>query len=111
MTADMIFLGTDATERWNKKGFELYAMEFFRRGRGWTYRPLDRHVFFGPGPDTAWFDERLSNEKYGECRGTGVLVKTGAGWRIAQYNLTIPIPNEIARDVVDMIRQSGEGAP
>lgn len=47
----------------------------------------------------------LDNDKYGECRGTGVLVKLGGAWRIVQYNLTIPIPNEIALDVVEMIRQ------
>ena len=51
-----------------------------------------------------WFDEVAVNAKYGECRGTGVLVHLDGAWRIAQYNLSIPIPNEIALEVVGMIR-------
>lgn len=35
------------------------------------------------------------NEKYGECRGSGVLLREGGEWRIAQYNLTVPIPNDL----------------
>jgi len=67
----------------------------------------ERHVFLGPGGHVAWFDEDLSNEKYGRCRGTGVLTKTEDGWRISQYNLTIPIPNALAPAVVEMIRTGG----
>ena len=36
---------------------------------------------------------------------TGVLVKRDGGWKITQYNLTIPIPNEIALEVVERIRE------
>ncbi len=100
-----IFLGTDATERWPIDEFRTYAMKRFETGTGWTYHVRERHVYFGNDANTAWFDERLDNDRYGECRGTGVLVKLGGAWRIVQYNLTIPIPNEIALDVVEMIRQ------
>src|SRR2546428_801943 len=41
----------------------------------------------------AWFDEDLETEKLGAARGSGVLVKDGGRWKIAQYNLSIPIPN------------------
>ena len=47
----------------------------------------------------------LWNEKYGECRGTGVLVRPSAGWKIAQDNLTIdsldamPYLDEVSREV------------
>jgi hypothetical protein len=53
---------------------------------------------------TAWFDEMLENQSYGTTRGTGVLVRTAGGWKIVQYHLTIPLPNDLARDVVQMIR-------
>jgi len=105
MTEDMVFLGTDATERWTKQRFQLYVQEHFSRGQGWTYRPLDRHVFLGPGPDTAWFDERLMNEKYGECRGTGALRRIDGVWYVAQYNLTLPVPNDVAPEVLRLIRE------
>jgi pimeloyl-ACP methyl ester carboxylesterase len=104
-TDDAVFLGTDATERWTLPEFRGFAEPLFARGTGWTYRATERHVTMGPDGRTAWFDELLHNEKYGQCRGTGVLVRDGDRWRIAQYHLTIPVPNEIALDVVDMIRR------
>lgn len=106
---DAIFFGTDATERWTIPEFQEYAREPFAAGRGWTYVPTERHVFLGPGGRTAWFDERLENATYGETRGTGVLVKRDGAWRIAQYNLTIPIPNALAREFVERIREETGG--
>ena len=52
------------------------------------------------------FDELLENEKYGTCRGSGVLIATPEGWRIAQYNLTFVVPNDIALEVVKTIREA-----
>ena len=50
--------------------------------------------------------EVLWNEAYGTCRGTGVLSLTDNGWRIAQYNLSIPIPNDLTRDFAARIKES-----
>ena len=106
-----VFLGTDATERWPKPDFQAYARPFFGTGRGWTYVPMERHVYVGADGRTAWFDERLFNEKYGETRGTGVLVLQDGTWRLAQYNLTIPVPNDLALDLVERIRQLDQDRP
>ncbi|MCC6659473.1 MAG: nuclear transport factor 2 family protein [Phycisphaerales bacterium] len=107
MTADAVFLGTDATERWDRPAFEAYCRPSFAAGKGWTYRPHDRHIVFGPGSQVAWFDELLDNDSYGTCRGSGVLVRGADGmWRLAQYNLSVLIPNNLARDVVRMIRRA-----
>jgi hypothetical protein len=99
-----VFLGTDAAERWTKPEFQAYAEPFFARGQGWTYVSRERRIFLDAGRDTAWFDERLDNAKYGEVRGTGVLVRRGEAWRIAQYNLAFPVPNELAPELVERIR-------
>lgn len=102
---DAVFFGTDATERWNLEEFRGYATPT----RGWSYTPTERHIFLDADANTAWFDERLQNASYGETRGTGVLVRGDSGWKISQYNLTIPIPNDLAGDVVRRIReQQGE---
>lgn len=101
---DAIFLGTDATERWTKPQFRAWARPYFSAGKGWAYTKKARAVFLSADRRTAWFDETLVNDKLGECRGTGVLVKRSGRWKIAQYNLTIPIPNELAEDVVRQIR-------
>lgn len=104
---DAVFLGTDATERWPIDEFKTYAMKRFATGTGWTYHLIknQRHISVGDDSRFAWFDELLDNAKYGTCRGSGVLRKINAEWKIVQYNLSIPIPNEIALDVVEMVRE------
>ena len=104
-TDDAVFIGTDVTERWSIGQFKAFAEPYFSKGQGWTYVPGERHVDILPGEGTAQFDELLSNESYGTCRGAGVLVLTPEGWRISQYCLTIPIPNELARDIVRLIKE------
>ena len=99
-TPAAVFMGTDATERWSVEEFRGYASG----SDGWTYRMTERHVFLDEDGGTAWFDERLDNQAFGETRGTGVLLRTDAGWKIAQYNLTIPVPNGLARDLVARIQ-------
>lgn len=100
-----IFLGTDATERWTVSEFGPWAKPYFDRGRAWEFIPVDRWVYFSGDGNTAWFDETLSSEHMGPCRGSGVLVQTDEGWKITQYNLTVPIPNAILSDVVEQISE------
>ena len=105
---DAVFLGTDATERWTGTEFRSFAMPYFERGPAWTYVPVSRHVTMGPNGALAWFDEVLDNEAYGECRGSGVLQLREGQWVLRQYNLTIPVPNDLARGVVARIRAFAE---
>jgi ketosteroid isomerase-like protein len=100
MSDDGVFLGTDAGERWPKAEFQAYAQS----RSGWVYQPLERHLNLTPDGNSAWFDELLDSASYGTARGTGVLVKTAAGWKISQYNLTLPIPNALIRDITDTIK-------
>ena len=102
MAEDAVFLGTDATERWTLAEFRAYCEPYFSKGVGWTYERRMRHVQVRD--DVAWFDERLWNDKYGECRGTGVVRRDAGEWKLVHYSLTMPIPNELAADVVKMIR-------
>lgn len=104
LTENSIFLGTDASERWTKTEFSAFVLPYFNQGKGWTYRPTERHVSLFNQGQMAFFDELLENDKYGLCRGTGVLVKTAQGWKISQYNLSIPVPNAIALEVVTKIK-------
>ena len=112
MTKDAVYIGTDATERWSLAEFRAFAEPYFAKGRGWTYVPTKREIVIGPAGATAWFHELLENTSYGTTRGTGVLVRDGDQWKIAQYHLTIPVPNDLAKEVVEMIRaKHGEGSP
>ena len=106
---EAVFLGTDSTERWTLTEFKAYAQPIFSRGQGWAYAPSDRHVMLSADGATAWFDERVTNAKYGECRGTGVLQRGGDGqWRVAQYNLTKPVPNDLMEEFVQRMRDHGK---
>jgi len=104
MAPEFVFLGTDATERWDLASFRAFAHPYFAKGTAWTFTPRERHVMLSPRGDVAWFDEKLDSATYGECRGSGVLRRVNGAWKIAHYNLTIPIPNDLAKRVVEMIR-------
>ncbi len=106
---DAIFMGTDATERWTVDEFKAFAEPYFSQGRGWTYEKTERYVFVATDGTTAWFDEMLWNEKYGTCRGTGVLLLVDGEWRIAQYNLSIPMPNDLTAGFTSQIKEFEAG--
>src|SRR5207249_2276727 len=107
---EAVFLGTDATERWTLPEFKAYATPYFEKGKGWTYKPKSRHIQAAPGGDVAWFDEDLDSAAFGACRGSGVARRIDADWKIAQYNLSIPVPNDLAREVVERIRAAAGAA-
>ncbi|MDY7232224.1 nuclear transport factor 2 family protein [Hyalangium rubrum] len=97
-TADGVFLGTDATERWTRDAFRVWAKPFFARGKAWSFKAVSRNISLSKDGAVAWFDEALDTPNMGPCRGSGVLVKEGTGWKIAQYNLSVPIPNALLPD-------------
>lgn len=107
---DARFVGTDATEHWPLSEFRVYAEPYFARGRGWTYVPRDRVVTIAPIACrcVAWFDEKLTNESYGDLRGSGVLRLTEDGWKIEQYVLSLTVPNDRAARVVEAIAAPAE---
>ncbi len=99
-----VFLGTDGKERWTVPEFRAYAHPHFAKGKAWTFRSVRREITFSG--NTAWFDEDLDTPHLGPARGSGVLVRDAAGtWKIAQYNLSIPIPNERFAEVKAIIER------
>lgn len=93
MAKASVFIGTDASENWNKKDFKVFSKPFFDRGEAWDFKSLERNVYIADEGKTAWFDELLDTWM-GVCRGSGVLVKTEDGWKIEHYVLSVTIPNE-----------------
>jgi hypothetical protein len=89
-----VFLGTDATERWDVSAFRAYAHPRFSQGKGWTYHPLRRAIAFSADGSVAWFDEDLRGERVGPTRGAGVLVHVDGHWLVSLYDLSITVPNE-----------------
>ena len=97
---DAIFIGTDATENWNKSAFIQFAKPYFDKGEAWNFTALERNIYFSSDKKTAWFDELL-NTHMKICRGSGVLVVDKNGnWKIKQYVLSMTIPNDNIDEVV-----------
>jgi ketosteroid isomerase-like protein len=99
LSDDAIFIGTDATENWNKKQFQEFAKPYFDKGKAWNFTALERHIYFAKDGKTAWFDELL-NTQMKICRGSGVLIKVKNKWMIQHYVLSMTIPNDTTNEVV-----------
>lgn len=93
------FIGTDASEIWNKKEFMAYAKPHFDKGKAWSFKSLKRNITFSKDGKYSWFDELLETQMK-ICRGSGVLEKIGNTWKIRQYVLSMTIPNEVSNDVI-----------
>jgi hypothetical protein len=107
-TADAVFLGTDATERWTRDEFRKWAKPYFAKGKAWSFKAARRHVSFSKEGSVAWFDEDLDTPNLGPARGSGVLVRDGSSWKITQYNLSVPIPNEAFGEVKKIIDKASK---
>lgn len=93
------FIGTDATEIWDKKAFKVWAKPYFDKKTTWNFTSLKRNIYFSKDGKLAWFDELLDTQMK-ICRGSGVLEKIGGQWKIRQYVLSMTVPNEVVDQVV-----------
>lgn len=99
MSEESIFIGTDATENWNKKAFMNFAKPYFDKGKAWNFKTLERNIYSSFNGEIVWFDELL-NTQMKICRGSGILIKENGTWKIKHYVLSMTIPNNISNDVI-----------
>lgn len=103
------FLGTDASENWHVVEFYGFSKPYFERGTGWTYvpRPTTRKVTYFPSeasPSFCVFDELLDSQDFhATTRGSGTCLYAEGRWLLAQYHLSFPLPNDLAKDVTRVI--------
>jgi len=93
------FIGTDATEVWDKKAFMVWAKPYFDKKQTWNFTSMKRNIYFGKDGRLAWFDELLDTQMK-ICRGSGVVEKINGQWKVRQYVLSMTVPNEIVDKVV-----------
>lgn len=105
---DAVFMGTDATEHWDKQSYMAWAKPFFDRRRTWNFKSVERHIYFAKSGDIAWFDELLDTQMK-ICRGSGVVVKQNGQWRIEQYVLSMTIPNSQTKRIVELKSEEETG--
>lgn len=100
MSEDAVYIGTDASENWNKKEFMQFAAPYFEKGKAWNFKSLQRNIYFSSDQKTVWFDELLDTQMK-ICRGSGILILEQNGkWKIKHYVLSMTIPNENTTEVV-----------
>ena len=95
------FIGTDATEIWDKKAFMSWAKPYFDKKKTWNFTSLKRNVYFSKDGKLAWFDELLDTQMK-ICRGSGVVEKINGQWKVKQYVLSVTVPNDVVDKVVEI---------
>ncbi len=100
---DAVFFGTDLWERWTKDEFEALYRPYMESGRGWEFTRRDRRIDIQPCGTIALFDESLSSESFGPCRGSGAARLEDGVWKLVRYHLDITIPNGVVDEVVGVI--------
>ena len=104
---DAVYMGTDATEYWTKAEFQKWAEPWFKRKSAWTIYATKRNIYLSKDKTYAWFDETLV-AGFGPARGSGILIKTKDGWKIQHYDLSMTIPNEVSKQVKDIVEKELE---
>jgi len=104
MTSDGIFIGTDASENWQMEAFKTFSKPYFDKGKAWSFIALERNIYFSKDNNIAWFDELLDTQME-LCRGSGILRKENNQWKIAHYVLSIAIPNDNVKAVIQLKKE------
>jgi hypothetical protein len=104
MTENADYIGTDPSEHWKRDELRKWSEKYFARSSAWDFKPQKRSIYFTPNGQYAWFDELLTTWM-GDCRGSGVLVKTNEGWRIEQYVLSMAVLNDLTKDYIKSLNK------
>ncbi|QRM88891.1 hypothetical protein FG167_06465 [Lacinutrix sp. WUR7] len=99
MTKDGVFIGTDASENWQKEAFKTFSKPYFDQGKAWSFTAIERNIYLSDDKNLVWFDELLDTQMK-ICRGSGVMKLEDNTWKIAHYVLSIAIPNENVNEVI-----------
>jgi hypothetical protein len=99
---DGIYIGTDATENWTKQAFYEWSKPYFEKGKAWSFKAVERNIYLSENETMAWFDEKLEASNY-MLRGSGVLRLKNGNWKIMHYVLSLPVPNEKFKEVLNII--------
>ncbi|RLD60448.1 MAG: hypothetical protein DRJ05_04620 [Bacteroidetes bacterium] len=104
---DGIYIGTDSTEIWTKVEFFEWSKQYFEEGKAWNFTCNSRNIHISNDGLFAWFDELLNSGDI-TLRGSGTLQKSGDGWKLKHYVLSLPVPNDKFRAVVKVMNEKVE---
>jgi ketosteroid isomerase-like protein len=99
---DGIYIGTDASEIWTKQEFFVWSKQYFDKGKAWSFTAIKRNIYLSEDRSIAWFDELLQFTG-GVFRGSGVLCEKDGQWKLKHYVLSLPVPNEKFKGVMEVM--------
>lgn len=102
MTDQSVFVGTDRGEVWSKAEFVRFSAPYFQKGKAWEFKAKERNIYSDDYNTTAYFDEVLDTWM-GHCRGSGVMIKQDGQWKIQHYVLSLTVPNDDIKGVIELI--------
>lgn len=105
MDENSIFIGTDATEHWDKTEFKAFALPYFDKGKAWDFKKIERHIFVDENKNIAYWDELLDTWM-GPCRGTGIAQRQADGsYLIKHYTLSVTIDNDKIQQFIKIVEE------
>lgn len=107
MTDDAVFIGTDATENWQRDEFMSFSKPYFDKGKAWNFTSVERNIYVNDDANLAWFDELLDTQMK-ICRGSGILKKVDGDWKVAHYVLSIAVPNDLVDRLVELKKEKDD---
>ena len=103
---DGVYIGTDRGELWQRDAFKAWAGKFFARGSAWSFHATRRNVYASADGKLIWFDELLDTPNMGHCMASGVVRRTAKGFEIVHYQLSIAVPNAVAKQVTSLVKEA-----
>ncbi len=111
MAPDGVYIGTDRSELWQRDDFKAWARKYFEgKKSAWSFKATRRNVYTSDDGKLIWFDELLDTPNMGHCMASGVIRKTDKGFEILHYQLSMAVPNEVAKQVTELVKKA-EAAP
>tara|TARA_R110000868_G_scaffold129223_2_gene337789 strand:+ start:817 stop:1326 length:510 start_codon:yes stop_codon:yes gene_type:complete len=107
MTDDAVFIGTDASENWQRDEFMSFSKPYFDKGKAWNFTAVERNIYVNTDASLAWFDELLDTQMK-ICRGSGILKKVDGHWKVAHYVLSIAVPNDLVDKLVALKKEKDD---
>jgi hypothetical protein len=107
MAPDGVYIGTDRSELWQRDAFKAWGRKYFEgKQSAWAFKATRRNVYASEDGKLIWFDELLDTPNMGHCMASGVIRKTANGFEILHYQLSMAVPNEIAKQVTEQVRKA-----
>lgn len=104
MDSISVFIGTDASENWDKAEFESFSKPYFDQGKAWSFSALERNIYTNKDGSFLWFDELLDTWM-GICRGSGVIENSDGKLSIKHYVLSVTVPNDNIQGLIELKKE------